>query len=103
MSTHDLRFRQVHLDFHTSEAIAGIGSRFDPDVFADTLDRARVNSITCFGRCHHGWIYYDTEAFPERRHPHVERNLLKEQIEAAGCSIPFPQRDVHIDGGPTPA
>ncbi|MBT3344034.1 MAG: mechanosensitive ion channel [Gemmatimonadetes bacterium] len=28
---------------------------------------------------------------------------LKEQIEAAGCSIPFPQRDVHIDGGPTPA
>ena len=82
MSTHDLRFRQVHLDFHTSEAIAGIGSRFDPDVFADTLDRARVNSITCFGRCHHGWIYYDTEAFPERRHPHMERNLLREQIEA---------------------
>ena len=28
---------------------------------------------------------------------------LKEQIEAAGCSIPFPQRDVHIDGGQTQA
>ena len=82
MSTVDLRFRQVHLDFHTSEAIAGIGSRFDPDAFAETLERARVDSITCFGRCHHGWIYYDTEAFPERRHPHLERNLLKEQIEA---------------------
>ena len=24
---------------------------------------------------------------------------LKEGIEAAGCSIPYPQRDVHIDGG----
>lgn len=82
MSAIDLRFRQVHLDFHTSEAIAGIGSRFDPDAFADTLERARVNSITCFGRCHHGWIYYDTEAFPERRHPHLARNLLREQIEA---------------------
>lgn len=77
-----LRFRQVHLDFHTSEHIAGIGERFDPDQFADALVRARVNSITCFGRCHHGWIYYDTEQFPERRHPHLTRNLLKEQIEA---------------------
>ncbi len=22
--------------------------------------------------------------------------LLKEQLESAGCSIPFPQRDVHV-------
>ena len=82
MSKIDLRFRQVHLDFHTSEEIAGIGADFDPDEFAATLEKARVNSITCFGRCHHGWIYFDTEAFPERRHPHLTRNLLKEQIEA---------------------
>jgi hypothetical protein len=78
----DLRFRQIHLDFHTSEHIEGIGSAFDPEEFADTLVRAHVNSITCFARCHHGWIYYDTQAFPERRHPHLTRNLLKEQIEA---------------------
>ncbi|NLC58722.1 MAG: beta-galactosidase [Armatimonadetes bacterium] len=75
-----LRFRQVHLDFHTSEKIVGIGSRFDPDHFADTLARARVNSVTCFSRCHHGLIYHDTRF--EARHPHLERNLLKEQIEA---------------------
>ena len=78
----DLRFRQIHLDFHTSEKIAGIGAEFDPEEFASTLEKARVNSITCFGRCHHGWIYFDTKAFPERRHPHLTRNLLKEQIEA---------------------
>jgi len=78
----ELRFRQIHLDFHTSEKIAGIGSKFDPDEFADTLDKARVNSVTCFGRGHHGWIYFDTEKFPERRHPHLSCNLLKEQIEA---------------------
>ena len=78
----ELRFRQIHLDFHTSEHIAGIGSKFDPDVFADTLARASVDSVTCFARGHHGWIYYDTAAHPERRHPHLERNLLAEQIEA---------------------
>ena len=37
-----LRFRQVHLDFHTSEQIAGIGSQFDPDlveVFIGSFER----------------------------------------------------------------
>ena len=33
----ELRFRQIHLDFHTSGYIAGIGSRFDPEEFAATL------------------------------------------------------------------
>jgi len=78
----ELRFRQVHLDFHTSEHVEDIAARFDPDEFARTLERARVNSVTCFARCHHGWIYYDTKVNPERRHPHLKRNLLKEQIEA---------------------
>jgi len=32
-----LRFRQIHLDFHTSEHIESIGSNFDPDEFAETL------------------------------------------------------------------
>ncbi len=77
-----LRFRQVHLDFHTSEAVEGIGAAFDPDEFAATLEKARVNSATCFARCHHGLIYYDTKKNPERHHPHLKRNLLKEQIDA---------------------
>jgi hypothetical protein len=87
-----LRFRQVHLDFHTSERIVGIGSNFDPDEFTDTLVKAHVNSITCFARCHHGWIYYDSQMHPDRVHPHLERNLLKEQIEACharGIRVPI--------------
>ena len=75
-------FRQIHLDFHTSEHIEGVGDAFDPERFADTLVRAHVNSVTCFGRCHHGYIYYDTNKFRERRHPHLKRHLLNEQIEA---------------------
>ena len=78
----DLRFRQIHLDFHTSQHITGVGAQFDPEEFAATLERARVDSVTCFARCHHGYIYYDTKAFPERHHPHLARNLLREQIEA---------------------
>ncbi len=85
-------FRQVHLDFHTSELIPDIGAKFDPDEFGDRLVKAHVNSITCFARGHHGWLYYDSQRFPERRHPHLTRNLLKEQIDtchARGIRVPI--------------
>ncbi len=88
----DLRFRQIHMDFHTSEAIAGIGAAFDPQEFATTLARAHVDSVTCFARCHHGWIYYDTQTNPERHHPNLERDLLREQIAAChaqGIRVPI--------------
>lgn len=78
-----LRFRQVHLDYHTSEAIPGIAADFDADHFANTLQQAHVNSVTCFARCHHGWLYYDSPRFPELVHPGlVNKNLLRQQIEA---------------------
>ncbi len=93
MSDFPMRMRQIHLDFHTSETIAGIGSKFDPDEFGDRLQEARVNSITCFARGHHGWIYYDSKSHPERIHPQLERrNLLVEQIEACharGIRVPI--------------
>jgi len=88
--TTELRFRQVHLDFHTSEQIVRIGEQFDPDEFVKVLKEAAVDSITLFSRCHHGWIYHDTR-FPNR-HPHLKRNLLKEQIDAcheAGIRAPI--------------
>jgi hypothetical protein len=81
MQRTELRFRQIHLDFHTSEQIAGIGAAFDPEEFADVLVRAKVDSITCFARCHHGWLYYDSKLNPERRHPHLATDLLRRQIE----------------------
>ncbi len=77
-----LPFRQVHLDFHTHQAIEGIGADFDPEEFAGTLEKARVNSINIFARGHHGYVYYRTEAFADRMHPHLSRDLLRQQIEA---------------------
>ena len=87
----ELRFRQVHLDFHTSEKIVGIGSKFDAGKFARTLKQAHVNSVTCFSRGHHGMIFHDTR-FEHARHPHLECNLLAEQIEAChaeGIRVPI--------------
>jgi len=85
-----LPFRQIHLDFHTTEKIIPIGESFDPDSFARTLAEAHVNSITCFSKCHHGMIYHDTQF--EARHPGLSRNLLAEQIEAChrhGIRVPI--------------
>jgi hypothetical protein len=86
-------FRQIHLDFHTSEYIEGVGAGFDPDDFADTLKRAHVTSINCFAKCWHGWLYYDSKRFPEWVHPHLaRRDLLPAQIEACherGIRVPI--------------
>ncbi len=75
-----LRFRQVHLDFHTSEYCENIGANFNADDFAETLKDARVNSINIFAKCHHGYSYYPTQV--GTIHPHLSFDLLGQQIEA---------------------
>jgi hypothetical protein len=76
----ELRFRQVHLDFHTSEHIPGVGAAFDAEQFVAALKTGHVNSITCFARGHHGWCYYPTEV--GKMHPTLDFDLLGAQIEA---------------------
>jgi len=53
--------RQVHLDFHTSPDIPGIGSKFDKAQFQAALKEGNLNSITVFAKCHHGVCYYPTK------------------------------------------
>jgi hypothetical protein len=73
--------RQVHLDFHTSPWIHDVGVDFDADEFAQTLKGAHVNSVTIFGKCHHGMCYYPTKTGTQ--HPGLKgRDLLGEQIDA---------------------
>ena len=76
----NLPFREVHLDFHTSELIKDIGSDFSKENFKAALIRGHVNSITVFAKCHHGMFYYPSTKFAT--HPYLKRNLLKEMIEA---------------------
>lgn len=78
---HKLRFRQVHLDFHTSEAIENIGSKFDKKQFQQVLKTGNINSITCFSKCHHGFSYHPTKV--GKQHPNLKFNLLGAQYEAA--------------------
>ena len=80
-----LRYRQIHLDFHTSEHIAGVGAAFDPDDFVATLKAAHVDSITVFAKCHHGWSYYPTKV--GKPHPHLARpDLMGDMIKACAAA-----------------
>lgn len=55
-----LSTRQVHLDFHTSELMQNVGGEWNKEEFQEALKAGHVNSITVFGKCHHGYCYYDT-------------------------------------------
>ncbi len=76
-----MNFRQVHLDFHTSEKIADVGSKFTKEQFQAALKAGHVNSITVFSKCHHGYSFHPSEA--NEMHPGISFDLLKAQIEAA--------------------
>lgn len=75
-----LRYRQVHLDFHTSEAIPSVGHAFDKAQFQAQLKAGCIDSITVFSKCHHGWSYHPTAV--GEIHPGLKFDLLKAQIEA---------------------
>ncbi len=74
------RNRQIHLDFHTSELIEGIGEKFDKKQFQAALQAGKVNHINVFGKCHMSWSYYPTKV--GKMHPHLKFDLLGAQLEA---------------------
>lgn len=79
--SHHLRFRQIHLDFHTSPHIPGIGEEFDKAQWQKALTEGHVNSITTFAKCHHGWSYHKTGV--GKMHPGLGFDLLRAQFDAA--------------------
>lgn len=88
-----LPYRQIHLDFHTSEHIPNVGGAFDPTAFVRTLQAGHVNSVTLFAKCHHGWSYYPTQL--GQPHPNLVRpDLLGEMI--AACRQANIQTPVYI-------
>jgi Hypothetical glycosyl hydrolase 6 len=80
MQKDSLRFRQIHLDFHTSPHIPGIGEKFNKKQYQDGLKRGHVDSITTFALCHHGWHYHETKV--GEMHPNLDFDLLRAQYEA---------------------
>lgn len=86
----NLRFRQIHLDFHTSPVIPGIGKSFEKKLWQERLRLAHADSITCFSCCHHGWSYHPAKV--GAIHPGLNFNLLRAQIDACheiGVNVPI--------------
>jgi hypothetical protein len=84
------KYRQVHLDFHTSADCEDVGAHFDPEAFAKTVKAGRVDSMTIFAKCHHGFSYYPTKV--GTMHPNLGFDLMGQQIEAlhsAGVRAPI--------------
>ena len=90
-----LPYREVHLDFHTSEAVPAVGDRFDKEQFKAALKAGHADSITVFSKCHHGWAYHPSTA--NEMHPKLNFDLLGAELEAcreAGVNAP-----VYISAG----
>lgn len=87
--------RCVHLDFHTSEKIKGIGADFKREEFAAALKEANLDSITVFAKCHHGNLYYHSDKY--FTHPHLTIPLLEEQL--AACKEAGVSAKIYISAG----
>lgn len=88
-------FRQIHLDFHTSEHVMGVGAKFDAVDFTCMLTGAAIDSIVLFAKCHHGWSYYDSDV--GARHPHLSFDLLDAQV--AACEAVGIRNTIYISVG----
>ncbi len=91
----DFRFRQVHLDFHTSPAVPEIGAEFDKQEWQEALKKGHVDSITVFSKCHHGYSYHPSKI--NEIHPNLKFDLLKAQLEA--CAEIGVKAPVYISAG----
>jgi len=90
-----LPFRQVHLDFHTSEHMPGVGSEFSEENFREALTVGHISSITLFSKCHHGWSYHPTEV--NAMHPTLNTDLLGRQL--AVCEEMGVRTQIYISAG----
>ncbi|MBR5452896.1 MAG: hypothetical protein IKV54_02345 [Clostridia bacterium] len=80
----------VHLDFHTGPHIEGVGEKFNKEKFTKTVRDAKVDLMTVFAKCHHGYTYYPSRV--AQMHPGLSFNLLREEIDAihaAGAKAPI--------------
>ena len=90
-----LPFRQIHLDFHTSEHMLGVGGKFSEENFKRALEVGHVSSITLFSKCHHGWSYHPTRV--NEMHPNLKTNLLHRQLQV--CEELGIRTQIYISAG----
>ncbi len=92
---YQMSFRQIHLDFHTSEKIKGIGEKFNKEEFQQALKDGHVSSINLFAKCHHGMVYYQDA--PYAIHPHLSCDLTRDMV--AACKEIGVKTQIYISAG----
>ncbi len=65
--------REIHLDFHTSQKMPNVAKKFNKAQFQEAIKLGNVNSITIFGKGHHGYCYYPTDVGTQ--HPTMEEGF----------------------------
>jgi len=71
---------KMHFDMHTPGDVENVARGFDGPAFARLLKDAGVEAVCFFSKCAYGWSYYPTRV--GLKHPHLERDLLGEAVEA---------------------
>ena len=62
-----------------------MGRDFDGEHFARVLKTAGVDAINLFAKCHHGFVYYEGSEVGTP-HPHLARDLFREQVDAVDAA-----------------
>ena len=62
-----------------------MGRDFDGEQFARVLTKAGVDAINLFAKCHHGFVYYEGSEVGTP-HPHLARDLFREQVDAVDAA-----------------
>ncbi len=73
------RFRKVYWEFNNLPEAPGIAVNFDRETAGAVLRRAHIQAVHLTSRDMYGYCYYETQS--GAKHPHLQRNLLKEVIE----------------------
>ncbi len=75
----ELKYRQLHIDFHTGETFPQVAKDFSKEQFAKILKLGHINSVNMFAKCHHGCFYYKDSEFYV--HPTLQQDLLPQMVE----------------------
>ena len=75
-----MNFRQIHLDFHTSEKIEKIEVN-STKAISKYAEAWAYKFNNAFSKCHHGWAYHESEA--NEMHPGLSFDLYPHSLRLA--------------------
>ena len=71
---YDSCYRKLFFDYHTQRNATEVGAQFDGAAWAETLQAAGVQAVSCIAKCGYGWRYY-RKGRVGFVHPHLPKGL----------------------------